>query len=365
MLKLIAKLGCLVALSISGPALGWARTVGVDEGAGNGFLFHHRENCFVMLPTHVHGARYKGIRLSDRDGAVGRADILHSTDVDTDLSLGLVTGGIARDCGPDWASLPRRLGHRLSPGLTASVVRSYQQSQELRRVTLSAVSFVRFSVVPAPGEPADLFAGTSGALVFDGQMPIGMVTDAETAGEAWVLRMDEIVGRISRWIEGTQEGRVCDDPVLAERVAACVDTESLIVGPGLPFRVTEWSAHPVDGAVDPLAMAAGEGPYVAPLAVEAPLRIEVLFPETVTVGRVVLRSEADGETEFKPRTVRIMTDATAGPVRRPLTFINRDMPPDGVLDVVRRVTYARRVTIEVLSTWGGGSPVRLDAIRFE
>jgi hypothetical protein len=337
----------------------------VGLGAGNGFLFNHRGNCFAILPTHVHSPRVDEIRLSVPDGAVGRADILYSTDAETDLSLALVTGGIARNCAPEWMSLPRRLDNRLRPGMAATVVRNHQQSQEARQVVVGAVNTLTFSVVAGPGQPADFFAGTSGATVLDGQVPIGMVIDAETTSVVWALRMDEIVGRIARWIDGVQEGRVCDDPSLAEHVVQCHDETERLAGSGLPFRVTDWSAHPIEGANDPVSMAAGAGPYVAHLADGVPIWIEVQFPQTVALGRIVLRSEADGQLAFVPRSVRIMTDTTTGPVRRALNFISRDMPPDGVLDAVRRETYARRVTIEIWSTWGGGSPVRLDEMRFE
>lgn len=314
------------------------------------------------MPKHVHGPRFTGVRLSVPNGAIGSADIVFSTDEATDLSLGLVTGGITRDCGVDWSSLPRRLD-TLRPGSGVTVLRGRQKSQESRDGTVGAVTFEALSVRPAPGQPEDFFAGTSGATVFAGDLPVGMVTDAETAGEAWALRMDEITGRLSRWIEGVQDGRICDDPAVAERVAACRPEEAP-QGDALPFEIVKWSQHPVGESVDPVAMVQGRGPYVADLVGGLPLKIEVLFPDTVVVGRVILRSGADGQSSFLPRSVRVTVDTSDGPVRRPLTFINRDMPPDGVLDVERRKTYARRATIEILSTWGGGSPVRVDEIAF-
>lgn len=331
----------------------------VGDSSGSGFLFHHRGNCFVILPKHVHTPRFKGVRLSVPNDAIGSADIVYSTDDATDLSLGLVTGGIVEDCGVEWSTLPRRLD-ALRPGSPVTVLRGRQKSQDARGGTVGAITFEKLSVHPAPGQPADFFAGTSGATVFSGETPVGMVTDAETAGEAWALRMDEVAGRLSRWIDGVQDGRVCDDPAVAERVAAC-RPEPEPEGDALPFEVVSWSQHPVGTGVDPVAMAEGKGPYVADM-VGRPLKIELMFPETIVLGRFTLRSEADGTQSFMPRSVRVTVDTSEGPVRRPLSFLNRDMPPDGLLDVERRKTYARRVTIEILSTWGGGSPVRIDEI---
>ena len=356
----IIKFFAVIALAggLSLPAS--AQVVMVGDSSGSGFLFHHRGNCFVILPKHVHDPRFKGIRLSVPNDAIGSADIVYSTDDATDLSLGLVTGGIVEDCGVEWSSLPRRLD-ALRPGSPVTVLRGRQKSQDARGGTVGAITFEKLSVHPAPGQPADFFAGTSGATVFSGEMPVGMVTDAETAGEAWALRMDEVAGRLSRWIEGVQDGRVCDDPAVAERVAACrPDTKP--EGDALPFEVVQWSQHPVGDSVDPMAMAQGKGPYIADMVGGLPLKIELLLPETLVLGRVTLRSEADGAESFMPRSVRVSVDTSDGPVRRPLNFLNRDMPPDGLLDVERRKTYARRVTIEILSTWGGGSPVRIDEI---
>ncbi|WP_131820989.1 hypothetical protein [Ensifer sp. LCM 4579] len=326
-------------------------------------LVRHRGNCFVIMPAHVHGLRFNAVRLSVPNGPIGQADIVFSDGAE-DLSLGLVSGGITQDCGIEWTALPRDLGG-LRPGSAVIVLRARQQSEEARKATVGATTFETFSVRPMAGEPDDLFAGTSGATVFDGDRPVGMVTDAETAGEAWALRMDEVVARLSRWIGGMQDGRACDDPRVAERVAACAPDAAADAGPGLPYEVVEWSEHPVKGADDPVSMAAGKGAYVAPIGPDAPLRIELSFPEAVVVGRLVLRSTADGKTQFSPRSIRVTADVSADGARRPITFVDRDVPPNGLLDVRLRKIYARRITIEVLSTWGGGSPVRLDEIRFE
>lgn len=314
------------------------------------------------MPKHVHGPRFSGVRLSVPNGPIGSSDIVYSTDKRTDLSLGLVSGGITRDCGVEWSSLPRRIDG-LRPGAEVTILRGRQKSEEARAGTLGAVTFDGVSVMAAPGQPEDFFAGTSGATVFAGKTPIAMVTDAETAGEVWGLRMDEIVGRLSRWIEGVQDGRVCDDPAVAERVAAC-RPQAPPEGDALAFKVVKWSEHPVDDGADPVAMTEGRGPYVAEMIPGHPVVIEVLFPDTVVLGRVVLRSKADGAASFVPRSIRVTVDTSNGKVRRPLTFIDRDMPPDGIMDITRRKTYARRATIEILSTWGGGSPVRIDEISF-
>ncbi|MEY9626288.1 hypothetical protein [Sinorhizobium fredii] len=315
------------------------------------------------MPTHVHGPRFSAVRLSVPNGPIGQADIVFSDEAE-DLSLGLVSGGITQDCGIEWTDLPRDLGG-LRPGSAVTVLRARQQSVEARKAIVGATTFKAFSVRPLPGEPDDLFAGTSGAAVLDGDRPVGMVTDAENAAEAWALRMDEVIARLSRWVGGVQDGRACDDPNVAEHVAACAPDPTEGAGLSLPYEVVEWSEHPVEGAGDPISMASGKDAYVARIGPDSPLRIELSFPETVVVGRLILRSTADGKTQFAPRSILVTADVSSDGARRPITFVDRDVPPNGLLDVRLRRTYARRITIEVLSTWGGRSPVRIDEIRFE
>jgi len=337
----------------------------VGNSTGSGLLFHHRGNCFLMLPKHVHGPRYEGIPVSVPNGAVGQADIVYSTDDATDLSLALVSGGITQDCGPEWMSLPRDLKD-LRPGAPVTVVRARQQSESARKSVVEAVTFDKISVSPQQNEDADFFGGTSGAIVFSGNTPVAMVQDASNTKLAWAMRMDEIVARFSRWMGDVQSGRACDDPKIAKRMGSCpaASVPEATKGDSLSFKVVDWSVQPTDGGGSPLSLEGGKGAFVAPVSPGKPLRIEIEFPQMVIVGRVLIRSKADGKTQFLPRSLKVMLDASSGKVRRPLPFVERDMPPSGLLQASRRKTYAKRATIEISSTWGGKSPVRIDEIRF-
>ena len=248
------------------------------------------------------------------------------------------------------------------PGAALSLVRARSRSVELRDVIVGTVTQNEFSVAPAPGQPADLIAGTSGAFLFRGQNPVGMVLEVDRPDLAWALRMDEIKARLARFMGDATQQVACDDPAVPEAMKPHCAPVVPASADRLTFRAVDWAPHPVDGSASPSDMVAGSGPYIAPLT--GVIRLEFEAAETVELSRIVIRSSADGQTTFVPKTIRITSDASSGNTRRPLGFARRDMPPTGVLDIKRGAKFARRVTIEISSSWGGGSPVQIDAVEF-
>lgn len=347
----------LAALTIwlTGPVA--ARVVGVEDGTGAGFLFRKAGNCYVILPTHVHGALREGVRIgSDRSGgAIGTAKIVHVVPNDVDISLGIVRGGIADTCGPDWSALKQRLDTSLRPGRQVILRRPRQSSVEGRRLLIHTSTFLAIRVVPAPEEPADLFGGTSGATLFLDDVPVGMVLKAEDAGVAWALRMDEIAAQLSRFIEGP--------PASAAPPPGPVQAKGGL-SPSDPVEAVSWSAHPVEGATDPAAMIAGQGPWIFPLGPE-PVSLTLRLTGTDRLSRIRLRSAEDAAA-YVPRRITLVTDSSGDPARpRPNPIPAPEMTPDGVFDLRLGERFAKTVTITIHSSWGKGSPVRLDAVAID
>lgn len=339
-------------------ALSEARVVGVEHGAGSGFLFNHRGNCFVIMPSHVHGRFSDDISVdSYQSGAIGSADIVYRVPAQADISLGLVRGAVTEDCEPDWSTLPRSLSGELDVGQIGIIERARQQSVEGRRVQLHSKDFTHIRLVPAEGEQADLFGGTSGATVFMAGTPVGMVLEAESADAAWALRMDEIVNLLARFMgEVATVKPACDAGVSS---TSCQVPVASVVGD--PYEVTGWSAHPVDGAADPTALARGEGPYIAPLAADEPIVIRLALKETDRLRQISILSEP-GDGAAVPQNIEIVTDTSDGGRGRPNPMPRRDMSPDGSYDNRVGERFARYVEIRITSSWGGGSPIRIDRI---
>ncbi|ASP20963.1 hypothetical protein ANTHELSMS3_02286 [Antarctobacter heliothermus] len=335
-----------------------ARVVGVEDGAGSGFMYTHRGNCFLILPTHLHGLMREGIRIgAPQSGEIGTAQIVYQAPGGSDISLALVRGGITRDCGAQWAELPRSLSGDLDIGGGVLLERARQKSTEGRQVIIHSKNFRQVRLVPAAGEAVDLFGGTSGAIAFRGAVPIAMVLDAESTDAVWATRMDEIVNLLARFMGEVPLADDCaEGGVLSE---ACAAAPAPVAGD--PFEITAWSAHPVEGAADPAGMVAGEGAYVASLVAGMAFELQLQLTETDRLSRVQIFTDPSSG-QAVPKTIEIITDMANGRSKRPNPMPLRDMSPDGVYENRVGERFAKVVTIRVISSWGGGSPVRIDRI---
>lgn len=346
---------------LAGMAVSEAKVVGVENGAGSGFLYNYRGNCFVIMPSHIHGRFNDDIPIdSYQSGTIGSADIIYRVPGQADISLGLVRGAVTQDCGSDWSVLPRSLTGDLDIGQVGIIERARQQSIEGRRVLLHSKDFTRIRLTPAEGERADLFGGTSGATVFIEGTPVGMVLEAESADAAWALRMDEIVNMLARFMgEAAVLPLSCAEnvpPPSCEAVAAPAT--------GDPYEVTEWSTHPVEGATDPTALARNGGPYIAHLSPEDPIVLRLTLTETDRLRRVRILSEPGVGTAV-PQNIEIVTDTSENGQGRPNPMPRRDMSPDGSYDSRVGERFARHIEIRITSSWGGGLPVRIDRILID
>ena len=341
-----------LACSLALPAQ--ARVVTVEEGSGAGLLMRQGGNCYVILPTHLHGRSMSGIRLgSDHAGApIGTARIVYVAPDDADISFGVVRGGLEAACGVEWRSLPRRLDDRLTPGTELMLRRPRQQVFEGRRLVVHSSGPELVRLVPAPGERTDLFGGTSGAVAFLGTTPVAMVLRADGASEALAIRIDAVVALVGQILEGRPAER---DPAPAMDTKDAPPGGAAALPPGDSLRAVSWSAHPVDGAVDPAAMLAGGGPWIFPLGSE-PVRLTLRLTETDRLSRIRLRA-AENTGAAVPREIGIVTDSSTDPDRpRPSSIPAPEMTPDGQFDLRVGERFAHTVTITIWSSWGGGSP---------
>ena len=330
-----------------------ARVVTVEEGSGAGLLVNQGGNCYVILPTHVHGLQGGDVRLgSERaSGPIGTAKIVYIVPGNVDISLGLVRGGMAQDCGFRWGDLPRRLDEELLPGTPVILRRARQRVMEGRRLIIKSSGFREFSLAPQSGERADLFGGTSGAVVFLDNTPIGIVLKASDRTEALALRIDEVVAQLSRFLDGY-------------RGAPAPATTTMMTGEddkGDPIEAVSWTAHPVEGASDPASMLAGNGPWIFELN-DKPVDLELRLSETDRISSIRLFSKDTADAAV-PRKITIKSQATSDPNRPRSTDLPApEMTPDGEFDLRFGEIFSKHVTVTIHSSWGGGSPVRLDGV---
>lgn len=333
-----------------------ARPVSVEEGQGNGFLFNHRGVCYLILPSHVHG---RGpVRLTARDpSGLGTGRVIDKSNQGIDLSLAVVSGSLSENCGGPWSDLPRTIDPQAGQAVT--VVRYEQGSVETIRSLITTKSFTHFNIAPHPDETRFYAGGTSGSFVFAGNRPFGMVVEAKDRQDAYVLRIDEIHTRLRRVVEDWYEEEGCTIP------ADCDPLPEPAPATLSGFKLTGWSQHPVSGDVSPEAMAAGDGPYIAPIARNAPVILTFEADAITPISRIVLTSQADQAESYTPKLVMVRIDTSSDGIDRWRDFRSpRDMTPGAALDLKRGTTNARRVQIEIRSSWGG-SPVRIDSVSIE
>lgn len=332
-----------------------AETVTIENGSGAGYLLRQGGNCYVILPTHVHGSSLDDVRVGTElsGGAIGTARIVYIAPNDKDISVGVVRGGLARQCGQDWRMLPTNLRDQLVPGTGLILQRPRQSVFEGRQLVVHSSGAEMIRVVPAEGERADLFGGTSGAVVFADTTPVAMVLTADDAGAALAMRMDAIAGLVGQFLRDGSTG------VLEQRA------ENLRPGPdvseGDPLAAVSWTAHPIDGSVDPTGLIAGRGPWIFPMD-DTPVQLTLRLTETDRMSRLRLFSQP-GTDHGVPRGLSITTDRSRDP-DRPLQspLPSPEMTPDGTLELAFGERFAHTLTITFHGVWGDATTIRLDSI---
>src|SRR5690606_9327801 len=170
---------------------------------GQGFIFLHRGNCYVILPQHVHERRQRVSLVTAQPSTVGEADIFRSFAPGTDLSIGLVRPGMERRCTGQWSDLPARTDALLDGTEGAALVRLSSGGQEQRvpvRIIGRDLETLRATPLDASSS-AEIFQGTSGAMLRVDGAVVGMAIQSRNVGEATFLRIDEIKSRLERLLE--------------------------------------------------------------------------------------------------------------------------------------------------------------------
>lgn len=344
---------CLVTLALSSPAL--AEPVSVNRGIGLGYVFTHNQNCFLILPAHVHG---RGSRVSISTTiptTVGDATLVRSFAPELDLSLFYVTSGLENRCSDRFSALPEEIGTLLDNTATAQLIRVDATGAETRdAMTITASDF---ETLNATAVSTEIYQGTSGAILRIGTTPIGMAIQSESTDQATFLRMDEIAARIRRVVTPAQVQ-------IVEQDAPQSDTAQCPAG---AIRIATLSC-----TMEPIApeyacsnlMADGGGMAAFPPGSTPRVEITLDVPQAEPLRSVELLSQP-GEGFAVPQQITVETSSTRGAPRW-LRFGGRDMPPTGKVDIVNGAApFANRVAIEIHSTWAADLPPALSCITLK
>lgn len=327
-----------------------AQTAAIHSGVeqGHGFLVRHGATCYVVLPRHVAAGRRNVTVFSG-------APVVHSSAlIETpfwegmDLAIGIVRGAVEQRCVRPLSDLD--VSVQPESGAQVQLLR-LRQSGEPERIDM-LITDSQYLTLDADISDAksELFKGTSGAFLFAGDTPLGMVIEAVSPTKGRFIRIEEIFQNVQRRVERRAGFASAEDPAEA---SPALNEE------GLPFVFVSATLPPVDPDLSE-ANLAGAGSYVFTLTKPNRIAFKGVGTAALPVSRITVVSAIE-DVAGLPKNITIEVSSSEDGLRtRP--FASEEMAPDGVLDVKRSSTLARWVFVTVQSGWDGTN-VGIESIK--
>jgi hypothetical protein len=202
-----------------------------------------------------------------------------------------------------------------------------------------------------PGD--ELFKGTSGALLYAGSQPLGMIVEVDeaTLTQGRFIRIEEVAMNAGRWLD-RRGGNFA-----AQNAAPVVLQAS-----GMSVELVSASAAPLEPELGPNALL-GPGAFV--FAAELPVRLvfHVAGEQAVPLSSVQMLSRPEAG-QVVPKDIRIQVSNEDEPANlRRFGSETFRMAPNGLL-TARGFTTAKWIVVTVTSAWDDG-PIRIDDASFE
>ncbi len=361
---MVAIRTALVLALLAGAAR--AEPVALNEALGQGLLTNHRGNCYVLFPAHVAPEALFVSLFTAAPQAAGRGAVYFRRS-EADFAFGLVQGSASEVCALPFARLPEDVSGLLRANGAATLERVNPQGvlERLRmridRTAWEAASaqgasglyqYVFAATDAAAGETREVYQGTSGAFLYVGDVPVGMVVTAPDATTVRALRIEEMRAPLQAWLASGSFGALEATPDATGSGAGAA---------GLAFDVTEWTGVPVE-PFGPTGLATGAHPFRAAPAAGAVSFVAELGDAPVSVRSIILSAAAVPDGVSAPRQVRVEIDRSRRGPGDFRTVWSGDMPPDGAAVEVSLATFARRIRVTVLSGWTAAPSVEIGAV---
>ena len=341
-----------------------AEAVALKEGLGQGLLLRHLGNCYVVFPSHVHkdGPVLNLFTSSPQAAGIGTVFFRRT---EADFALALVRGSASERCTQPFSKLPRDTARLLNGSRNAVLERVNPQgglerlamridriawAAETEGVASGLYQYIYASTDTAAGETREVYQGTSGAILYIDDTPVGMVVTAPDATSVRALRMEEITLPLTRWFASGSFGALNE--------SAPKDA----VSDGLPFTITEWTGKLADQALPPTGLATGTAPFRAhPVSGSVSFVLELSKVGNVGVRELVLAGPTDENTATTPRKVVIDVDRSRRGPADFRSFTSVEMTPGAPLSVAMN-TLVRRVRVRILSAWSADKPIEISSV---
>ncbi len=330
----------------------FSQTVTIQSGdeLGHGMLLKHGSTCYVLTPKHVANNKRRVTVFSS-------APVVHSGAlVETpfwegmDFAIGVVRGPVEEKCVTTLDDLSTEV--TVANGRHAQLLRLLP-SGDIERVVMSVMKtdYLTLDARIVDGV-SELYKGTSGAFLFDGEKPIGMIVEALSATEGRFIRIEELHSNLTRRLTRKAGFQAATVPFSA----AATNNDAGDIVPLEFIRASQPPIYP-DYAEDNML---GDGSYVFDLPRPNRIAFKIKGHEAVPLSNVRIFSEVDGDYAI-PRNIRIAV-SSAPDGSRPRFFGAAEMGPDGVFDFSRAPTLARWMFITVNDAWETGA-IGISAVR--
>jgi hypothetical protein len=315
-------------------------------------MFSYRGNCYAIMPKHILGDEFDlSFDAGTADKGSGR---VFRIDPAFDLAVAHVYDGFNGRCQFALTELPARTDPILERRPDVDVVRVYSTGGVTREP--ATVRGVEPDLIEVElGSGADrLFEGTSGAMIYAGDAPVAMAIEAIDATRAKALRMDTILERVTRVLDG-REAAPPEAPTRSQPATS-----------GVPYRLLNCSIEPVDPARSCVALVAGDAPAVFP-AGSRDLVIDLDLSDAsggaAKVRAIEIGAAPDAGVETSPRKITVTVSASGRERGAWSLLASEDMAVTGTFLAERpQALSVRRMRVVIGDAWDDALPVRIDSL---
>lgn len=310
-------------------------------------MFRHMDTCYVVLPAHVAGGDRRITVLTAAPVANAEARIETPFWEGLDLAIGPLRGTAIAQCTETLDSL----GSSARPeiGGKLELVR-LRPSGEVERVPMryATTSFLTLEAeITTSGD--EFYQGTSGAMLFQDDAPVGMAVVSSTPKLGTFVRIEQISANIALWLN--RRSGVFTSPLEAETTGSA----------GLPFEVISSQIEPISPEFSSTNLR-GPGQFIFDPSRANRITLLVTAEGDIALSRVLVQSNPDAGYAL-PRGIRVEI-STAGPDDVGRDFLKGEMATDGTFDGRRSSSRARWVFVTIDSAWSDG-PIAIDEIVLE
>lgn len=206
---------------------------------GQALIAHHQGLCLAILPTHVLAeAKPASLRAAGVNGTL-LGELVSSVDLADDLSLGIVSGALARDCGHGLGTWSRNVNARLA-NTTQGSLRFVNGDGTLGFQAVAWIDNDGDLLVRVESLSGSLQKGMSGSALLDADgVPVGILLSVHArSGIGTVMRIDRALERVERAL-----ARLTSENSEAAQTASGQPPAG---GTGAMVGLLGWSAEPAD-----------------------------------------------------------------------------------------------------------------------